>query len=249
MMPLYLRKAAKTIVVSDRSKDDIVKFTGVNGSKIIVVHLAAEDIFSQPIDPVFIERIKAKYGLPSQFILHVGVIYPGKNIERVIQVFAKLTEKFPHKLILVGGFRWKYDRVFNLIKELNLKDKIIMIKWVSHSELRVFYNRADLLIFPSFYESFPAPPLEAMACGCPVVTSYTGGTPEVVGDAALMVDPTSVDEIYKATVEVLEGGGTRAKLIREGLARFKKFSWEKSARKTLSVFKEIVEEKEIFNRK
>jgi len=196
MMPLYLWKATKTIVVSEKSKEDIVKFTGVNKSKIIVVHLAVEDIFNESVDPVFVERVKAKYDLPSQYILHVGVIYPGKNIERVIQVFAKVAKKFPHKLVLAGGFKWRYDRVFNLIEKLNLKDKIIMVKWISHSELRVFYNLADLLIFPSFYESFGMPVLEAMACGCPVVTSSTGSMPEIVEDAALMVDPTNVDEIF-----------------------------------------------------
>lgn len=249
MMPLYLGRAAKTIVVSEKSKEDIVKFTGVNKSKVIVVHLAAEDIFNEAVDPVFVERVKAKYDLPSRYILHVGVIYPGKNIERVIQVFAKIAKKFPHKLVLAGGFKWREDRVFNLIERLDLKDKIIMVKWISHSELRVFYNLADLLIFPSFYESFGMPVLEAMACGCPVVTSSTGSMPEIVEDAALMVDPTNVDQIYRAMVRVLEDRALKAKLIRAGLARFKKFSWEKSARETLSVFKEIVEEKEIFERK
>ena len=239
LIPLYLRRATKTIVVSGKSKDDLVKFTGVKKSKIVVVHLAAEDIFSEPVEGVFIKKVKTKYDLPSKFILHVGVIYPGKNIERVIQAFAKVAEKFPHKLVLVGGFRWKYTEIFNLIEKLNLKDKVIMIKWVPHSELRVFYNLADLLIFPSFYESFGAPVLEAMACGCPVVTSYTGGMPEVVGDAALLVDPTNVDEIYGATVRVLEDGAIRAKLISKGLARAKKFSWEKSARETLSVIREL----------
>ena len=249
MMPLYLWKATKTIVVSEKSKEDIVKFTGVNKSKVIVVHLAAEDIFNESVDPVFMERVKAKYDLPSQYILHVGVIYPGKNIERVIQVFAKVAKKCPHKLVLAGGFKWRYDRVFNLIEKLNLKDKVILVKWIPHSDLRVFYNLADLLIFPSFYESFGMPVLEAMGCGCPVVTSSTGSMPEIVEDAALMVDPTNVDEIYRAIVRVLEDKALRAKLIRAGLARFKKFSWEKSARETLSVFKEIVEQKEIFKRK
>jgi len=245
MIPLYLWRAAKTIVVSGKSKDDIVKFTGANRSKIVVVYLAAEDIFTEPIDSVFVGRVKAKYVLPSKFILHVGMVYPGKNIERLIQAFAKLVEKFPHKLVLVGGFKWKYTRIFDLIEKLNLKDKVIMIKWVSHSELRVFYKLADLLIFPSFYESFPAPPLEAMSCGCPVVTSSTGGTPEVVGDAALMVDPTSVNEIYRAAVKVLEDEALKAKLVSKGFAQAKNFSWEESARKTLSIFKEIIKGKEI----
>jgi len=249
MIPLYLRRATKTIVVSGKSKDDIVKFTGVKKSKIVVVHLAVEDIFSEPVDSAFTERVRVKYSLPSRFILHVGVIYPGKNIERVIRAFAKVAEKFPHKLVLVGGFRWKYAEIFNLIEKSNLKNKVIMLKWVPHSELRVFYNLADLLVFPSFYEAFPAPPLEAMACGCPVITSYTGGMPEVVEDAALMVNPTSVDEIYRATVRVLEDGVIRAKLVSKGFAQFEKFSWEESARRTLSVFKEIVEGKEICERK
>jgi len=243
MMPLYVRKATRVISVSHTTKKDIIKFTGVNKSKIIVVHLAAEDIFTEPLNVSFIEKVKTKYTLPLKFILHVGLIYPEKNVERLIQAFAKVAEKFPHKLVLVGGFRWKYEGVFKLIEKLNLKDKIIMIRWVSHSELRVFYRLADLFVFPSLYESFGMPVLEAMACGCPVVTSSTGATPEIVGDAALIVDPRSVDEIYKATMRVLKDKALRAKVISKGYTQAKKFSWEKSARKMLSVFKEIVEGK------
>jgi len=239
MLPIYLRRATKTIVVSNKSKDDLVKFTGVSESKLVVVHMAAEDIFSQPLELGFMEKVKTKYNLPLPFILHVGVIYPGKNIERVIQALAKLREKFPHKLVLVGGFRWKYAEIFNLIEKLKLKDKVIMIEWISHTELRVLYKLADLLLFPSFYESFGIPVLEAMACGCPVITSSSGAMPEIAGEAALLVKPTSVDEIYQATARVLEDKALRTKLVNKGFAQAKKFSWEKNARQTLSVFKEL----------
>jgi len=239
MIPLYLRKATRVIAVSHTTKKDIIKFTGVDKSKVVVVHMAAEDIFAESVDPVFVERVKAKYSLSSQFILHVGIIYPGKNVEKLICAFAKIAKKFPHKLVLVGGFRWKYSRVFDLIEEFNLKDKVIITNWVSRSELPVFYKLADLFAFPSLYEGFGIPVLEAMTCGCPVVTSSTGATPEIAGDAALIVNPRSVDEIYEATVRVLEDEKLKKELVSKGYARAKKFSWEKSARETLSVFREL----------
>lgn len=239
MIPLYLRKATRVIAVSHTTKKDIIKFTGVDKSKVVVVHMAAEDIFAESVDPVFVERVKAKYSLSSQFILHVGIIYPGKNVEKLICAFAKIAKKFPHKLVLVGGFRWKYSRVFDLIEEFNLKDKVIITNWVPRSELPVFYKLADLFAFPSLYEGFGIPVLEAMTCGCPVVTSSTGATPEIAGDAALIVNPRSVDEIYKAIVRVLEDEKLKKELVSKGYARAKKFSWEKSARETLSVFKEL----------
>jgi len=238
IIPLYLRKTTRIIAVSHTSKKDIIKFTGVDKSKIVAVHVAT-DIFTGPLNSSFIEKVKTKYALPSRFILHVGIIYPEKNVERLIQAFAKVAEKFPHKLVLVGGFRWKYGGVFNLIEKFNLKDKVIMTNWIPRSELPAFYKLADLFAFPSLYEGFGVPVLEAMACGCPVVTSSTGATPEVVGDAALIVNPKSVDEIYKATVRVLEDEKLKKELVSKGYARAKKFSWEKSARETLSVFKEL----------
>ena len=238
IIPLYLRKATRIIAVSHTSKKDIIKFTGVDKSKIVAVHVAT-DIFTGPLNSSFIEKVKTKYALPSRFILHVGIIYPEKNVERLIQAFVKIAEKFPHKLVLVGGFRWKYTEIFNLIEKFNLKDKVIMTNWIPRSELPVFYKLADLFAFPSLYEGFGVPVLEAMACGCPVVTSSTGATPEVVGDAALVVNPRSVDEIYKATVRVLEDEKLKKELVSKGYARAKKFSWEKSARETLSVFKEL----------
>ncbi|GAH31265.1 unnamed protein product [marine sediment metagenome] len=238
IIPLYLRKTTRIIAVSHTSKKDIIKFTGVDKSKIVAIHVAT-DIFTGPLNSSFIEKVKTKYALPSRFILHVGIIYPEKNVERLIQAFAKVAEKFPHKLVLVGGFRWKYSRVFGLIEEFNLKDKVIITNWIPRSELPAFYKLADLFAFPSLYEGFGVPVLEAMACGCPVVTSSTGATPEIVGDAALIVNPKSVDEIYKATVRVLEDEKLKKELVSKGYARAKKFSWEKSARETLSVFKEL----------
>jgi len=239
MVLLYLRKATRVIAVSHTSKKDIIKFTGVDKSKIVAIYLAVEDTFTKPLNSPFIEKVKTKYALPPQFILHVGLIYPEKNVERLIQAFAKVAEKFPHKLVLVGGFRWRYEGVFKLIEKFDLKDKVIITNWIPRSELPVFYKLADLFAFPSLYEGFGMPVLEAMTCGCPVVTSSTGATPEIAGDAALLVDPTSVDEIYKTTVRVLEDEKLREELVSKGYARAKKFSWEKSARETLSVFKEI----------
>jgi glycosyltransferase involved in cell wall biosynthesis len=241
-MPLYLKKAKMTISVSDRAKFDMVKYAKGDPEKFRTIYLAYNDRFSVIKDKEILQATKDKYDLPDKFILFVGKIYPGKNIDTLVKAFSKIADKVPHKLLLVGGFRWKYDIVFQLIEQLGLKDKIVFKEWVAPEELPAFYNLADVFAFPSIYESCPAPPWEAMACGCPVVTTDTGGTPEVVGDAALYVKPDNPDMIGDALFRAITDEKTRLDLIQKGFNQIKKFSWEKTAVETLEVFEKIYSE-------
>ena len=243
-MPLYLKKANVIISVSDCAKNDMVKYAKGIPEKFKTIYLAYNKRFSVIKDKQYIKNAKKKYDLPDNYILFVGKIYPGKNIDNLIRGFAKIADKIPHKLLLVGGFRWKYDIVFELIKTLKLEDKVIIKEWVEPEELPVFYNLADVFAFPSIYESCPAPPWESMACGCPVVTSNTGGTPEVVGDAALYVNPYDPEMIGNALLKAITDKQVREDLIQKGFKQIEKYSWEKTAIETLEVFNRIYLQKQ-----
>lgn len=238
-MPLYLKKAKVIVSVSDRAKYDMVEYAKGDPEKFKTIYLAYNKRFGVIKDEEQLKKTKEKYNLPDKYILFVGKIYPGKNIDNLVRGFSKIADKIPHKLLLVGGFRWKYDIVFELIETFGLKDRVVFKEWVEPEELPAFYNLADVFAFPSIYESCPAPPWESMACGCPVVTSNTGGTPEVVGDAALYVDPNDPEMIGNALLTAITDDKVRQDLIQKGFKQIEKFSWEKTAVETLEVFNKM----------
>jgi len=233
MMPRYLKKAGLVLSVSECAKNDMVKYARADPQKILTIYLGYNHQFRVIKDEYYLNEIRHKHDLPEQFILFVGRIYPGKNIGNLIKAYSKITKYVPHKLLLVGGTRWKYRKDLNLIGDLGIQNKVILREWVEPEELPAFYNLADLLAFPSWYESCPVPPWEAMACGCPVVTTKTGGTHEVVGDAAMFVDPSDPNSIADGLLNVLTDNELRGFLVREGFKQIKKFCWKKCARETL----------------
>ena len=140
------------------------------------------------------DELKSEYKIDTPFILFVGTLEKRKNVPTLLKSFYKLKKcKIEHKLVIVGGKGWKYTKIFDLIEEFNLKGDVIFTDYVSDEYLVKFYNAADLFVYPSLYEGFGLPPLEAMACGCPVITSNTSSLPEVVGDAGIMIDPNDID--------------------------------------------------------
>ena len=233
MLPLYLKKAKLVISVSESAKNDTIKYARADPSKFRTIYLSYNRRFQVLEDENYLKKIRAKYELPERFILFVGRIFPSKNIGNLIKAFSKITDNVPHKLLLVGGVRWKYQKNLKLIQDLGLTNKVILKDWIEPSDLPAFYNLADLFAFPSRYESCPAPPLEAMACGCPVVTTKRGGTPEVVGDSAMFVDPDDPDDIANGILRVLTNRELKDSLIHKGYKQINKFSWEKCARETL----------------
>lgn len=239
VMPIYLRRATAVIAVSKRAKEDIVSYTGVNPNKIKTVYLAPGEHFKVIDDEAFLENIRQKYALPKRFILFVGKIYPGKNIGRLLKAFSQIRNRIPHKLVVCGDVYWKYSQDLKLIKKLGLQSDVCLVGWVQPKDLPAIYNLAELFAFPSRYESCPAPPWEAMACGCPVLTSNTGGTPEVVGDAAIFVDPLDVNGLAEAMYDVLTNRELRQNLIKKGLKQFRKFSWTKCASETLDIIENL----------
>ena len=141
---------------------------------------------------------------------------------------------------MVGGKGWKYTKIFDLIEELNLKNEVIFTDYVSDEYLVKIYNAADLFVYPSLYEGFGLPPLEAMACACPVITSNTSSLPEVVGDAGIMIDPNDVDSLTESMLKILTDNQLREEMSRKSLERAKMFSWKKTARETWKVYEDVL---------
>jgi glycosyltransferase involved in cell wall biosynthesis len=239
LLPRTLKTADKIITDSNSTKNDLINYFNIPEEKIRVILLAADEKF-KPLSNKEIKEAKQKYSLNFPFILYVGTLEPRKNIPSLIKAFYKLKKKnLQYKLVIAGKRGWKYKEIFETIDKLNLQNDVVFTGYVSDEDLPALYNAADLFVYPSIYEGFGLPPLEAMACGTPAITSNTSSLPEVVGDAGIMVDPPDVDGLADAMYEVLTKEGLRANMIKKGLERAKTFSWEKCARETLEVYEEV----------
>jgi len=220
---------------------DIVKLLRVPEEKVVVTYVGVDPMF-RPLDrEKCYSKINTKYGLSgSEYIVSVGELHPGKNFVRLIQAFSKIkNNNAPYKLLIVEKKGWRYQDIYTVIEDLDLKNDVIFTDYVPFEELPVLYNGAALCVYPTLYEGFGLPALEAMACGTPLVTSNVSSLPEVVGDGGILVDPYNVDLLSEAIVKVLSDYNLRRDLRKKGLFQAKKFTWEKAARKTLKVYEEV----------
>jgi glycosyltransferase involved in cell wall biosynthesis len=238
-LPAAAHKATRIIADSQATRDDIVKHLQIPAGKITVVHLGVDATFKPMHDQRELQRVRQHYSLPGRFVLFIGNIQPRKNLERLLRAYARIEGgRIPHHLVLAGGIGWKNAGLKALIEELGISERVHFPGYIAAEDLPTLYNCADLFLFPSLYEGFGLPVLEAMACGVPVVATNTSSLPEVAGDAALLVDPFSVEAITQAMLLVLENETVRAACIRKGLQQAAKFTWEDCAAKTLAVLAE-----------
>lgn len=229
------RAATKIIAVSHFTKEDIVKTYKIPQEKIVVV-LNGYDEDKYKVLPESKNVLKEKYQIDSSYILFVGRLELKKNIPRLVEAFGRFKLKYPedkHKLVLVGTKGLTFPLVEEQIKKFNLENEIVFPGWVGSDDLPIFHNNADLFVFPSLFEGFGIPVLEAMACGCPVICSNTTSLPEVTGEAALMFDPLKIEEIVARMEQVLFNPEVSDSLRIKGLERVKQFSWKKCAEETL----------------
>lgn len=237
-----VRRFDKIIAVSENTKNDIVELCGVSPEKVKVIYSAVDMRFRKvDREHVRLPEVKEKYGLPDKFILYLGNLEPRKNIRGIIQAYSELRAKNKElkevKLAIVGSRGWKSKNIFKAWQESRYKDDIKFLGYVPAVDKIYLYNLATLFVYPSFYEGFGFPPLEAMACGTPVVTSFASSLPEIVGDAAIMVDPYNIADIAGAMEQVLISRGLQNDLIKKGLEQARRFSWKKTAKEYLEVFK------------
>lgn len=243
-MPRYLRAADVIIAPSEWTKQDALHYYGLPESKIKVIYEAAAPAFRPLSDPVRLAQIRQKYQLPSQFILHVATIEPRKNLSRLLDVFQTLLADWPDlKLVLVGKKGWLYESFFQKLQAMGLQERVIFPGYVDEADLPGFYQLAELFVFPSLYEGFGLGPLEAMACGAPVISSNSSSLPEVVGEAGLLLDPTDTAAWGQALRRVLSDPDLRRDLSQRGLIQAQKFSWQKAGAELAEVYRSLWPEK------
>ncbi len=230
------------LAVSHSTKWDIMSLLSVEEERVRVVYEGVE-IDNSLLDSVKRRKVLSDHGINKRYILFVGTLEPRKNVVRLLQAFNKLKQKtrFEHLLVLVGPEGWLYQEILRESEKEELKGSVILTNSVSDAELAVLMSEADLFVYPSLYEGFGLPPLEAMACGTPVISSNVSSLPEIVGEAGILVDPNSIDDIAAAMINVLEDSSLRDKLVQKGKQRAKLFSWEQTARETLEAYLSVLE--------
>ena len=234
------RNADHIITCSEYTRKDIVDTYKLPADKVTAIHLAAGKRFVPAMQDE-IARVREKYGLPPEFILAVGSIQPRKNLERLIQAYSQVNKRMnAPPLVLVGRKAWLYKDSVTAAERSGYSDKITFTGFVPDEDLPAIYSAAAIFVYPSIFEGFGLPPIEAMQCGTPVITGNRTSLPEIVGDAGVMVDPYDVGSLTDAIERLLRDHELRAELSSRGLRRAKDFSWENTARDTLKVFERVV---------
>jgi glycosyltransferase involved in cell wall biosynthesis len=240
-MSLAARRATRVLTVSESSKRDIMRFFGTQPDKIDVIYNAYDDRFGVEPREEDVVRVRERYQLHDEFVLYAGNVKPHKNLERLIEAFHLVRNRgLDHlKLVLIGDEISKYAALRRAVHRLQLHKYVRFLGYLPEETLAVMYRLAGVFVFPSLYEGFGLPPLEAMASGTPVVTSNVSSLPEVAGDAALLVDPYDPVAIADGIYRVLTDERLRREMRRKGLARAAQFSWETSARRVREIYQEV----------
>lgn len=243
------KRADKIIAVSDSTQEDITEIYKISRERISVIPSAVAKKF-RVIDrnDSHLVEVKEKYSLPYKFILFLGTIEPRKNIESLIDAFERFQEKARQKknvelqkyeLVIAGSQGWLNEKIYKRVQESCESVKIRMIHFVPEKDKKYLYNLASLFVFPSFFEGFGFPPLEAMKCGIPVISSANSSLSEVSASAAVLIDPDRPEEICEAAWQILSDKKLYENLVKRGLKQSGKFSWEKTAQKTLAIFEKV----------
>ena len=233
-----VRRAARVIAVSEHTKADIVDLLRVPPERIAVTPLATDESF-RPAAEATLAGFRATQRLDRPYVLYVGNLEPRKNLPALLRAFAAIAPAVPHDLILVGAPGWMMGEFHATLGRLRLGGRVRLAGHAAPEVLPLWYAAADLFVFPSHYEGFGLPPLEAMACGTPVIASAVSALPEVVGNAAVTVDPADVEELAGAMRRVLTNPTLAAELRARGLRRAARFSWAQTAAATVRVYREL----------
>lgn len=235
------RKAARVITVSEASKRDIIELLHAPASKVEVVYNGFDERLTAP-SPEDEARVRDRFQLDAPFVLYAGNIKPHKNVDRLIEAFAQIRQRGLDqvKLLIIGDDISKYSNLRRLVHRHQLHQQVRFLGFVSTDTLAALYQLAQVFVFPSLYEGFGLPPLEAMANGTPVITSNVSSLPEVVDDAALLIDPLDAGNLADAMYRVLTEPTLRADLVRRGRERVKAFSWDRSVARTLAIYQDVV---------
>jgi glycosyltransferase involved in cell wall biosynthesis len=239
LVPTIARGARRILAPSESTRRDIVRLLGIDPARIRVIPYAASSRFCPAAADLRI--LEARHGVRAPYFLYVGTLEPRKNLARALRAFSRISPSLPdHSFVLAGQRGWKYEEV--LAAAARLDGRVRFLDYLTEEELPGLYAGATALVYPSLYEGFGLPVVEAMACGTPVITSRTSSLGEVAGDAARLVDPESEADIADALHALAGDAALRRELSRRGIARAAAFSWERTGRETLAVYEEIAEE-------
>jgi len=240
MMRASARRAARILNISESTRRDMLRLLPITAGKATTTLLAAGPVFRvAPAGEV--AEACARFGLtPGRFLLYVGVLEPRKNVPLLLQAYARIAARFPDSPLVIAGKKgWMYEEIFAQVSALGLSNRVVFTGYVAEEDLPRLYGGARAFVYPSRYEGFGLPVLEAMQCGCPVVTSDVSSMPEVAGDAALLIDPDDAGGLADALARVLTDDALVADLSRRGIARAAGFSWERCARETRAVYEAV----------
>jgi glycosyltransferase involved in cell wall biosynthesis len=239
-----IASATRILCVSESTKADLVRLFRIDSSRVSVVHLGVEKCYHPP-DPAAVVRIRRQYNLPDRYVLYVGKLDSRKNIVGILRAYYLLKTRYgygtSYALVLAGRRMWSSKAELSEIGRLGLGDNVRILGHIEHADLPLLYAGAAVFLFPSHYEGFGLPPLEAMACGTPVVTSNVTSLPEIVGDAGVCIAPDDHDAIAQAVHELLSDASLHASRRAMGLTRASEFSWTRTAGETLRVYREVRE--------
>ncbi|GAC1542244.1 MAG: glycosyltransferase family 1 protein [Herpetosiphon sp.] len=235
-----MRRAKRIITVSEFTRREVLELFGVDPGVVQTIPNGRDEGFERP-PAAEIARFRQRHGLPEHFVLFVGTLEPRKNLVALIRAYDRVRREIAMPLILVGGKGWLYEPVLQTIETLGLRDDVRLAGFAASEELACWYGAATMFVYPSLYEGFGFPPLEAMQCGVPVVTSNRASLPEVVGDAAVLVDPDDVDALANALLQVARDANLRDELRHRGLEQAQCFSWGVTAEATHRLLIDVAE--------
>ncbi len=232
-------RADRVLTDSEHTRLDVIRLLGVNPDRVRAVPLAADESFRPVRDEERLQNLRERYSLPDKFLLCLGTIEPRKNLARVLEAFGAIAGAFPECALAVAGAQgWGNVGLPQRAAELGFGPRVRFLGHVPEDDLAALYSAATAFVYPSLYEGFGLPPLEAMQCGCPVITSNVSSLPEVAGDAALLVDPNSVEAIAGAMYDVLSNPSLRCQMQEKGLRQAGHFSWRRCAEQTLEAYED-----------
>ena len=242
ILPVLVKRARMILTDAGCTRDELLDRWPIAPDRVTAVHLAAGPRF-RPVGAAEVRRVRRWYDLPDPAILYVGTLEPRKNLAGLFRAFALAREasNLPHHLVLVGGMGWGVGEVMRMPDELGIRDRVRVVGYVPERDLPGLYAAAEMLVYPSLFEGFGLPPLEAMAVGTPVITSDRSSIPEVVGDAAITIDPEDHEAIAGAIVHLAGDAGLRHRLGAAGRGRARRFTWEKTARATLAAYERALQ--------
>jgi glycosyltransferase involved in cell wall biosynthesis len=236
------RQADLVIVPSAAAAEDVVRYLNMDRQRITVIPMGCDARFQPMVNAARLVQLRRRYALPERYVLFVGTLEPRKNIALLLEAFSRLLAERPQddiQLVVAGGKGWGDGRLIATMEALNIRRRVIFTGFVEDDDLPDLYRGAQMFVYPSLYEGFGLPVLEAMACGTPVITSNRSSLPEVVGDAALLIDPTRPDDLAAAMSAIMSNGALHEELRGKGLARAKEFTWEAVAHKTMDVYRAV----------